>query len=168
MRIGCAGTDALPRRRGRIDVRTGAALCLLLAFLAASIAGCAGAKPREAANPAFLSHEAAVDALLVGVDSLAGFRRERVVAESQKRPPDYAPARKALGDALATLRPADTLPSPGYERAAIALETAQVAMDRIIEATRRGDGRAEEVGWEIFDQSVGDLLLAMPRGSGAP
>jgi hypothetical protein len=135
-----------------------AAGCLALSIAA----GCAGAKSRPVPPPPVLSPHAAQAAILAGVESLADFRRERVVSLSQHRAPAYAPARKALGDALVVLRPSGAVfGSTGFEGAALALETAGVAMDRIIAATSKGDARAEAVGWEMFDQSVGAILLAM-------
>lgn len=147
-------TDTVKERARRLV----AAGCIALSVAA----GCAGARPRPVAPPPVLSPQAAQTAILAGVESLAEFRRERVVSRSQRRSPEYAPARKALADALVVLRPpGPVFGSTGFEGAAIALETAGVAMDRIIAATTNGDARAEAVGWEMFDQSVASILLAV-------
>ncbi|HEY3490161.1 MAG TPA: hypothetical protein VGK27_08585 [Candidatus Deferrimicrobiaceae bacterium] len=133
-----------------------AIVCLfsLLAF------GCAGVKPRPASPPSVLSDQAAKTGIRAGVQSLADFRRARIEAESRNRTPDFAPARKALGDSLAVLRPAGGALGPvELEGAVLALETACVAMDTIIAATANGDARSEAVGWEMLDQSVGAILL---------
>lgn len=144
-------------------VRDRARRLVAVACLALSVAaGCAGAKTRPVPPPPVLSPQAAQTAILAGVESLADFRRIRVEANLQHRSPDYAPARKALGDALVVLRPPGAVfGSTGFEGAALALETAGVAMDRIIAATAKADARAEAVGWEMFDQSVGAILLAV-------
>lgn len=133
------------------------AFVCLVSLLAA---GCAGAKPRPASPPPALSEQAVKSGIRDGVQSLADFRRARIEAESQRRTPDFTPARKALGVSLAVLRPAGGALGPvELEGAVLALETACVAMDRIIAATANKDALSEAVGWEMFDQSVGAILL---------
>jgi hypothetical protein len=133
------------------------AIVCLVSLLAA---GCAGAKPRPASPPPVLSEQDAKSAIRAGVQSLADFRRARFEAESQRRPPDFAPARKALEDTLAVLRPSGGALGPvELEGVVLALETARDAMDGIIAATANGDARSEAVGWEMFDQSVGAIIL---------
>lgn len=141
---------------------------LAILLLAASAAGCAGAKPIPDPMAPTLSKEAAQTAVAAGVESLAAFRLERVASASQRRAPDYTVPRADLASALSVLRPPGNARTPvEFERAALCLETSLAGMDRISAAAREKDPQAEAVGWAIFDRAAGELLLALEPGASA-
>lgn len=140
--------------------------CCLGLVLAA--AGC-GARPRYAPAPVpvpvFAPEESRV-AVRSGARALADLRGERARANLGSRAPDYAKAREELSRSLAALQPAKLSPKkPELERAAVCLETALAAIDEVIAARGADDPRAEEVGWEMFDQSAQALLLVLEDGA---
>ena len=131
-------------------------LCVMALFV-----GCAASTSQVVQAPVFYPEDCQV-AIRSGTRALADFSREQVTAARDGRMPDYSKARSDLARALVTLQPAKQNPSkPEYERAAVYLETAQDAMDRIIIAQGKRDQDMAAIGWEMLDQSARSLLLVL-------
>lgn len=142
--------------------RRGVCLCAMVL-----LAGCAAARPQVVQAPVFHDQDCQ-SALRSGTQALADFSREQVSAVKDGRIPDYAKARGDLARALGMLQPARQNPSkPGYERAAVYLETALAAMDNIIVAQGKGDRDMAAIGWEMLDQSTKSLLLVLDSQKGS-
>lgn len=133
-------------------------VCLGVLALAA---GCASAPRQTVWAPVFQEDECRA-ALKAGALAMTECGREQVQARLDNRTPDYAKARERLAGALAVLQPVkQSSTKPQYERAALCFETALAGVDRVIAARKAGDEDMEAVGWEMIDQSSGDLLLAL-------
>lgn len=134
---------------------------LLSSGLMLVLASCAATRPPSISAPAYVDKNCQT-AISAGVRALADFRREQVLTARENRLANYTGAREDLARALSSLRPATERPGmPEYERHALCFETALAAMDNIIAAGRNKDPHAEDVGWEMFYQSVSDLLLML-------
>jgi hypothetical protein len=147
--------------------------CILIVgclALTALVSGCASAPkaPKQTVFPPAYSDSSCQAAVKAGALAMADCSRERVVAKLENRAPDYAKAREGLAGALAALQPGKVSPSkPEFERVALCFEKALAGMDRVMAGQKQGDQEAQSLGWEMFDQSAGDLLLALEPHAGA-
>ncbi|MCK4376105.1 MAG: hypothetical protein KAX19_12275 [Candidatus Brocadiae bacterium] len=148
-----------PSGLGRIRLALGAAA--LLAALAAVGCGRRSMTNAQAGipdrSPAALTERQ--QAVCDSVDAMRAFRREYFNSRLENAAPDYGPARHALADALARLRPGPGRPSdPEFEQATQALELALTAMDEVIPAMWLNDAHRLERGWALFDSATASLV----------
>lgn len=153
---------------GSLNNRMRILICLAVLALAA---GCAATPaPRQTVFPPVYSDSDCQAAVRAGAQAMADCSREHTLAKLENRPADYARAREIIAGAAATLHPARMNPAkPEYERIAVCFETVLTGIDRVMAGQRAGDQTEEAIGWEIFDQSAGELLLMLEpyAGSGA-
>jgi len=133
-------------------------VCLIVLSLAA---GCASGPKQTVFAPVF-NPEDCKAAVKAGALAMADCSRERVLAQMESRQADYTKPRESLASALVMLQPKKQSASmPEFEQAALCFETALAGIDRVVLAQKQGDTTSEAVGWEMFDQSAGRLLLAL-------
>lgn len=135
----------------------------LTAALTLLMAGCATTAPPAVRAPVY-SPATSQQAVASGARALADFRHEHFTAVAHHRAANYAVAREGLAVALAALHPSGQAPgAPEYAPHTISLETALVAMDRIIAAERGNDREGAAIGWEMLDQSAKALVAVLAR-----
>lgn len=135
-------------------------VCLAVLAL---ITGCATTKaPKQTVFAPVYSDSDCQAAIREGARAMAECSYERTLSKLENRPADYTKARDRLNAALAKIEPGKLSPAkPEYERIAQCYETALDGIERIIIGASGGDEAAEAIGWEVFNQSAGDLLLVL-------
>ncbi len=133
-------------------------VCLAVLALAA---GCATTPKQTVPYPAYSDSDCQA-AVKAGALAMTDFSREHTLAQMENRQADYTKARESLANTLAVLEPGKVSPAkPKYERIAVCFETALSGIDHVVAGQRAGDQGEEALGWEIFDQSAGELLLVL-------